>query len=56
MKKKKIGSGGKRQGAGSKPKYSEPTKTIAFRVPESKIDEVKAVVNEMLTTYRKNAP
>jgi hypothetical protein len=53
---KKENRGGKRANAGSKPKYSEPTKTIAFRVPESKINEVKAVVNELLTTYHKNAP
>lgn len=48
--------GGYRKGSGAKQKYNEPTKTIAFRVPESKIDEVKAIVNELLTTYRKNAP
>jgi hypothetical protein len=54
MQKKKTGRGGKREGAGAKPKYNEATKTIAFRVPESNINEVKALVNKMLTTYRKN--
>lgn len=47
---RKPGRGGKRKGAGRKPKYSEPTTTIAFRVPESKVksvtDIVKGVVNK----------
>jgi hypothetical protein len=42
MKPKK--SGGKRIGSGAKPKYSEQTKTIAFRCPLSKIDEIKSLV------------
>lgn len=37
--------GGKRKGAGRKPKYNEPTKVISFRVPLSKIDEIKKLVN-----------
>ncbi len=53
---KKENRGGKRANAGSKPKYSEPTKTIAFRVPESKINEVKEVVKVLLNKYRQNAP
>jgi hypothetical protein len=28
--------GGKREGTGAKPKYNEPTKTTAFRIPISK--------------------
>jgi len=40
--------GGKRLNAGSKPKYNEPTKTTAFRVPISKTDEVKKLVREFL--------
>ena len=44
----KIQRGGKREGAGAKPKYNEPTKTTAFRVPISKIDEVKKLVREFL--------
>ena len=46
--------GGKRQNSGAKPKYNEPTKTTAFRVPISKIDEVKSIVKEKLIYYAKN--
>ena len=46
--------GGKRESAGAKPKYSEPTKTTAFRIPISKIEEVKEVVNRMLSSYAEN--
>lgn len=46
-----VKRGGKRQNAGAKPKYSEPTKTTAFRIPISKIEEVKTVVNKMLLGY-----
>ena len=52
---KKETRGGKRQNSGAKPKYNEPTKTTAFRIPISKIDEVKALVREFLASYeRKN--
>lgn len=37
--------------AGRKPKYNEPTTTIAFRVPKSKATEVKNIVNEQLKKY-----
>ena len=40
--------GGKRLNAGAKPKYNEPTKTTAFRIPISKIDEVKKLVRDFL--------
>jgi len=40
--------GGKRPNAGRLPKYNEPTKTIAFRVPESKAEEIKELVKEYL--------
>ena len=53
---KKENRGGKRANAGSKPKYSEPTKTIAFRVPISKIDEVKDVIKALLLSFTQNAP
>lgn len=36
--------GGKRKGCGNKPKYNEKTTTIAFRVPISKVDEVKQLI------------
>ena len=48
MNKKKKTRGGTRQGSGAKPKYSEKTKTIAFRCPLSKIDELKMIVKSKL--------
>lgn len=45
--------GGKRQNSGAKPKYKEPTTTIAFRVPISKIDEVKNLVIEFLAGFER---
>lgn len=46
--KKKPKQGGKRKGAGRKPKYNEPTTTIAFRVPVSKVKEVKGIVKGLI--------
>lgn len=40
--------GGTRQGSGAKPKYNEPTKTIAFRVPISRIEHVKSMLKTLL--------
>ncbi len=40
--------GGKRINSGAKHKYSEPTKTVTFRIPESKIKEVKKIVADYL--------
>lgn len=37
----KENRGGNRENSGAKPKYNEPTKTTAFRIPISKIEEVK---------------
>lgn len=51
MKKKKETRGGTRQGSGAKPKYSEQTKTIAFRCPLSKFDELKLIVNSKLLEW-----
>jgi hypothetical protein len=45
---KKDSRGGKRQNAGRLPKYNEPTKTIAFRVPISKHAEIKKLVKDYL--------
>lgn len=45
--------GGSRLNAGSKPKYNEPTKTTAFRIPISKIDEVKKLVRYFLVGYER---
>lgn len=44
----KIKHGGKRQNSGAKPKYNEPTTTIAFRVPESHTDNIKSIVKDYL--------
>jgi hypothetical protein len=46
MKKKK--QGGKRKGAGRKSAFKESTKTVSFRCPLSKIDELKLYVNAKL--------
>ena len=48
---KKENRGGKRKGAGRTAKYKEPTKTIAFRVPQSKIEEIKNMVHSKLKSY-----
>ena len=45
---KKETRGGARLNAGSKLKYGEPTKTIAFRVPISKIEHVKKLLKTLL--------
>ena len=50
-----ISSGGFRENSGAKPKYNEPTKTTTFRIPVSKIEEVKEVVNRMLVGYAENS-
>ncbi len=49
--KKKETRGGTRQGSGAKPKYNEETKTVAFRCPISKIEEVKALINHTLSKW-----
>lgn len=43
--------GGKRKGAGAKKKYNEKTKTVAFRCPLSKVDELKLVVKSKLSEW-----
>ena len=40
--------GGKRPKSGAKKKYGEPTKTVTFRIPESKIKDVKKLVSGYL--------
>ena len=42
--------GGRRTGAGSKLKYGEPTINITFRIPQSKKDQIKAMVKKYLST------
>jgi hypothetical protein len=48
---KKEKRGGTRQGSGAKPKYSEQTKTVAFRCPGSKVDELKIIVKSKLSEW-----
>lgn len=43
--------GGTRQGSGAKPKYNEETKTVAFRCPLSKVDELKLIVKHKLLEW-----
>lgn len=52
IKKPKPKHGGKRAGSGQKLKYGEPTTTVAFRVPVSKTDVVKDLVNKKLEKWR----
>jgi hypothetical protein len=47
----KMEWGGYRQRSGAKPKYSEQTKTVAFRCPMSKVDELKLVVKSKLLEW-----
>ena len=43
--------GGRRKNAGAKPKYNEETKTVAFRCPVSKVDELKLIVKYKLSEW-----
>ena len=43
--------GGYRRNAGAKPKYNEQTKTVAFRCPLSKVDELKFFVKSKLSEW-----
>jgi hypothetical protein len=47
----KMEWGGTRKNAGAKPKYSEQTKTVAFRCPISKVDEIKLIVKSKLSEW-----
>jgi len=47
-----VKKGGKRKGSGAKPKYNEKTTTIAFRVPISKVDEVKEIIKNKQTQWK----
>ena len=50
-KKKKETRGGTRQGSGAKPKYNEQTKTVSFRCPLSKVDELKLIAKSKLSKW-----
>ena len=47
----KSKKGGSRKGSGAKSRYGEPTTTKAFRIPISKVEEVKSVVKHMLDSW-----
>ena len=51
MAKKKVKQGGKRQNAGRKSAFTEPTKTVSFRCPLSKIEELKLYVKAKLSEW-----
>ena len=51
QKKKQDFRGGKRKGAGAKPKYGEETTTVAFRCPLSKVPELKNIVHLKLLEW-----
>jgi hypothetical protein len=51
MKTKKETRGGARQGSGAKFKYKEKTKTVAFRCPFSKVNELKLIVKSKLSEW-----
>ncbi len=43
--------GGKREGAGMKPKYGEETVPLAIRVPKSRVREFRDIANEILREW-----
>jgi hypothetical protein len=49
---KKKTRGGARKNAGAKTKYNEATKTISFRCPASKVDEMQAIIKNQLLQYQ----
>jgi hypothetical protein len=46
--------GGARPNSGRKLKYNEPTKTVTFRVPKSKIEFIKHTIKYMLENELEN--
>jgi hypothetical protein len=48
---KKKKSGGKRSNAGRKSAFTEPTKTVSFRCPLSKVNELKLIVKSKLSEW-----
>jgi len=51
MKKKKSKRGGKRKGAGRKGNFNEKSRVLSVRVPESRHDEIKAIVQDLITDF-----
>lgn len=52
---KKKKQGGKRKNAGRKSAFNEPTKTVSFRCPLSKIDELKICVTSKLSEWSRGS-
>lgn len=50
---KSIRRGGKRKNAGRKSAFNEPTKTVSFRCPLSKVDELKIIIKSKLSEWLK---
>lgn len=48
---RKVKQGGKRIGAGRKSSFSELTKTVSFRCPLSKVEELKLYVTTKLSEW-----
>lgn len=46
-----MSKGGARPNSGPKRKYNEHTKMVAFRCPDSRIDELKKIVNDQLNKW-----
>ena len=47
----KSKKGGSRKGSGAKSRYGEPTTTIAFRVPISRVKHVKDLMRGLLDAW-----
>ena len=45
--------GGKRENAGRKKKFNEPTTYVAFYIPNSKVIEFKEYANKKIKEYQK---
>lgn len=48
----KNNHGGKREGAGAKLKYGEPTIVISIRIPETQQPQISKLVNKFLKKYK----
>lgn len=51
IKNRKEARGGARINAGAKPKYNEPTETVSFRCPSSKVQELKNIIKSKLAEW-----
>lgn len=55
MNKKKENRGGKRENAGRRLKYGEPTTPVSYRIPESMKPALDNYVSRQLAKYEKAA-